>query len=83
MPLDDVREFVIRSVEPGLRAGLIRLGRVYTSPTGTFEAVTLSIRDQLALIREGVTKDRIPIDIDLWVDSVPDVGPARRKPGIS
>jgi hypothetical protein len=71
VPLEDVRDFVIGSVEPGLRTGVIRLGRVYGSPDGMFEPMTLPLHEQLELIRQGVRTDKIPLDIDLWFDSVP------------
>ena len=35
VPLDEVIEFVVKSVEPGRRGGLLRVGRVYEA--GTFE----------------------------------------------
>lgn len=72
VPPTSVIDFVVQSVEPGLRAGLIRLGRVYE--TGQFEPLDLSIDKALALIREGVWRDRADILVDLWFDTVPPGG---------
>jgi hypothetical protein len=69
--LEDVTDFVLHSVEPGLRTGVIRLGRVYGSSTGTFEPIALPLDEQLELIRQGVLADMIPLDVDLWFDNVP------------
>lgn len=68
-PLTSVNDFVVQSVEPGLRAGLIRLGRVHE--TGQFEPLDLPIDKALALIREGVWRDRADNFVDLWFDTVP------------
>lgn len=84
IPLDSVIEFVIKSVEPGLRAGAIRLGRVFhASSPGQFEEINLSLRETLDLIRQGVRKDMIDVDIDLWFDSVPATDRPARRPGVS
>lgn len=84
VPLDSVIEFVITSVEPGLRAGVIRLGRVFHSASpGQFEEIDLPLLDTLDLIRHGIRKDRTDVDIDLWFDSVPPNDHPVRRPGVS
>jgi hypothetical protein len=80
--LDDVTNFVIDTVEPGLRAGVLRLGRVYGSPTGAFEAIDLSLRDQLDLIRDGVRLDKPDLEIDLWFDALPIDEEPTSRPGL-
>ncbi len=81
--LDEVRRFVIETVEPGLRAGVIMLGRVYGSPTGSFEPINLSIPDQLDLIRDGVRLDKSDLDIDLWFDALAEDKEPTSMPGLS
>ena len=82
VPLDTVIAFVLESVEPGLRAGVIRLGRVFQTPSGAFEPIEESLAETLALIRNGVRRDKPDVDIDLWFDSVPPSA-TRRRPGVS
>ena len=83
VPLEDVRRFVIDTVEPGLRAGVIRLGRVHGSPTGKFEAIGLSLRDQLDLIRDDVRLDKSDLEIDLWFDALPEDEARTSIPGLT
>jgi hypothetical protein len=80
--LEVVADFVVNSVEPGLRAGVIRLGRVFQTESGRFEPIDVSVQDALKLIRQGVRRDIPDIEIDLWFDSVASGDPLRR-PGIS
>ena len=77
VPLDEVIAFVIMSVEPGLRAGRLRLGRVYES--GTFVPLELPLRDALRLIEAGIGADPIEQDGDLWFDSLPESERAVRR----
>src|SRR5918996_1243753 len=71
VPLDAVIDFVVDSIEPGLRAGVIRLGRVFhADPSSGFEPIELPLAETLALIRNGVRRDLPDVEIDLWLDSV-------------
>lgn len=72
-PRDEVIKFVISSVEPGLREGLLRVGRVFaTGYPARFQAIDQSADTLLELIREKLSaSDLDPIELDLWLDTVP------------
>jgi hypothetical protein len=73
VPIESVLEYVINTVEPGLRQGLIRLGRVHTANSPEhFDPIELPIDDLLDLIRDGIRQTGPNAsDPDLWFDTVP------------
>lgn len=77
VPLDEVIEFVAKSVEPGLRGGILRVGRVYES--GTFVPLDVSLADALGLITVAVDADPSDLEGDVWFDSVPEDERSRHR----
>jgi hypothetical protein len=70
-PRDEVRDFVIRSVEPGLRSGAIVAGRLYhLTGTEPFDPIDEPVDQVLDSIRDALAQeepDWIEVDINFDV----------------
>lgn len=85
VPPSEVQEFVLASIEPGLRAGKLRMGHVLRAPPHVgFHPLPGSVDDHLDILREALGKDPDDwVGLDIWFDaaSSPDESGMDRSPG--
>jgi hypothetical protein len=69
----DLIDYVIGSIEPGLRSGAIRAGRVYhLEGKGPFNALDWSVDEVLDRVRSALESDQPDwIEIDISFDTTP------------